>query len=36
VKQLSDEVENLKEMLVKQENDNYEAVAVLKNENRKL
>ena len=33
---LEAEVERLKETLVRQENENYECVAILKDENRKL
>ena len=33
---LETEVERLKETLVRQENENYECVAILKDENRKL
>jgi len=34
--QLEAEIERLKETLVRQENENYECVAILKEENRKL
>ena len=36
VMQLEAEIERLKETLVRQENENYECVAILKEENRKL
>lgn len=36
VVQLEAEIERLKETLVRQENENYECVAILKEENRKL